>query len=62
MTQQEVLKRLGRLDIRDAEPEDYVALYKAIEWIRKMDKCKCGNIFNGVDHWSMDYPIGMIQR
>ena len=54
MTQKEVIKRLGRLDIRDAEPEDYVALYKAIEWLKRMDKCECGNIFGKPSVWSME--------
>ena len=31
MTNQEIVKRLGMLDIRDAEPEDYAALYLAIQ-------------------------------
>ena len=54
MTQQEVIKRLGRLDIRDAEPDDYIALYKAIEWLKNMEKCECGNIFGRPSVWSMD--------
>lgn len=54
MTQKEVIKRLGRLDIRDAEPEDYVALYKAIEWLKRMEKCECGKIFGKLSVWSMD--------
>lgn len=31
MTNQEIVKRLSMLDIRDAEPEDYAALYLAIQ-------------------------------
>lgn len=31
MTNQEIIKRLSMLDIRDAEPEDYAALYLAIQ-------------------------------
>ena len=38
MTYQEIIRRLGGLDIRDAEREDYAALYMAIELIKKMDE------------------------
>ena len=34
MTNQEIINRLGSLDIRDAEKEDYAALYLAIELIK----------------------------
>lgn len=37
MTMQEVIKRLGALDIRDAEPEDYAALILAIEYITEKE-------------------------
>ena len=40
MTNHEIIKRLGMLDIRDAEPEDYEALYLAIQIIRNEDKEK----------------------
>jgi len=35
MTNQEIINRLGCLDIRDAEKEDYEALYLAIQLIAK---------------------------
>ena len=38
MTNQEIVKRLGMLDIRDAEPEDYAALYLAIQIVIDKDK------------------------
>ena len=38
MTYQEIIYRLGKLDIRDAEQEDYAALYLAIEIIKEVDK------------------------
>ena len=38
MTNQEIIKRLGMLDIRDAEPEDYAALYLAIQILIEKDK------------------------
>ena len=34
MTMQEVIERVARLDIRDAEPEDYAALIIAIEYLK----------------------------
>jgi len=37
MTMQEVINRLGALDIRDAEPEDYAALILAIEYIKEKE-------------------------
>lgn len=38
MTNHEIIKRLGRLDIRDADREDYEALYLAIEMIKGFNK------------------------
>ena len=38
MTYQDIIKRLGGLDIRDAEDDDYVALYVAIELLKKMSE------------------------
>ena len=38
MTNQEIVKRLSRLDIRDAEPEDYAALYFAVELIKTIEE------------------------
>jgi hypothetical protein len=35
MTNHEIIKRLGCLDIRDAEPEDYEALVLAIEILKE---------------------------
>lgn len=40
MTYQEIIRRLGRLDIRDAEPDDYIALYMAIELLKDVAKGK----------------------
>jgi len=37
MTMQEVIERLANLDIRDAEPEDYAALYVAIEKLKEKE-------------------------
>ena len=38
MTYQEIIERLGRLDIRDAEGADYIALYNAIQLIKQISK------------------------
>ena len=37
MTMQEVIERLSKLDIRDAEADDYVALYVAIEKLKEKE-------------------------
>lgn len=38
MTNQEIIMRLSKLDIRDAEPEDYAALYLAIQLIIEQNR------------------------
>lgn len=38
MTNQEIIMRLSKLDIRDAEPEDYAALYLAIQIVIEKTK------------------------
>ena len=40
MTYQEIIKRLGGLDIRDAEDDDYIALYLAVELIKNISKAE----------------------
>jgi len=40
MTDKEALKRVKNLDIRDAEPDDYAALYTVIQLAEKFARTK----------------------